>query len=107
MDLRCEMAAQRPCKLCRRQDCEETACGKWQVWFLESWAAVNRYAWAQMDEQGRQEPKGFVYGLPHEDRSPCDHCLCSAWCDTPCSLRLKWWDARMGRIRRRNGYEAR
>ena len=107
MDKQCEMAAARPCKTCRMTCWDEMECGKWQVWFLESWAAVNRYAWAQMDELGRQEPKGFVYGLPHEDRSPCDHCLCSRWCDTPCSLRLKWWDARMGRIRRRNGYEAR
>ena len=107
MDIRCEMAAQRPCKVCRRPDCQEKDCGRWQIWFLESWAAVNRYAWAQMDELGRQEPKGFVYGAPHEYKSPCAHCLCEKWCDTPCSLRLKWWDARMGQIRRRNGYAQR
>ena len=102
MDGRCEMAGARPCKLCRRSDCEEMDCGRWQMWFLESWAAVNRYAWAQMDEKGRQEPKGFVYGLPHENKSPCEGCLCESWCDTPCSLRLKWWDARIGRYRRGN-----
>ena len=72
-----------------------------------SWAAVNRYAWARMDELGRQEPKGFVIGLPHEYKSPCDGCLCEKWCDTPCSLRLKWWDARIGRLRRGNSHAAR
>ncbi len=107
MEIRSELARKRPCKLCRRRECKEMECGRWQAWFLESWAAVNRYAWAQMDEKGRQEPKRFVYGLPHEYKSPCEGCLCEGWCDTPCSLRLKWWDARMGRIRRRNGYETR
>lgn len=84
-----------PCKMCRKCDCEDVRCGRWQVWFLESWAAVNRYLWAQMDEQGRQEPKGFVYELPHMVKSPCEGCLCKAWCDTPCSQRLKWWDKRV------------
>lgn len=107
MEIRSEMAKKRPCKTCRRCECEEMECGRWQVWFLESWAAVNRYAWAQMDEMGRQEPKGIPIALPHEIKSPCEGCLCQRWCDTPCSLRLKWWDARMGRIKRRNGYESR
>ena len=107
MDMKCEMAGQRPCRLCRRTECEEKECGRWQMWFLESWAAVNRYAWAQMDEMGRQEPKGILITLPHEVKSPCIGCMCESWCDTPCSLRLKWWDARIGRLRRGNSHAAR
>lgn len=106
MDMKCEMAGRRPCKVCRRSDCEEMNCGRWQMWFLESWAAVNRYAWAQMDELGRQEPKGFVIALPHERKSPCIGCMCESWCDTPCSLRIKWWDAQIGRLRRGNSHGA-
>ena len=62
---------------------------------------MNRYAWAKMDELGRQEPKSFCYELPHMVKSPCESCCCRDWCDTACSLRIKWWDARIGRLRRR------
>ena len=86
---------EKPCKTCRMQLCRETECEKWQQWFLEAWGAVNAYAWAQRDELGRQEPKGFVYELPHMVKSPCAGCLCERWCDTPCSARLRWWDQRV------------
>jgi len=101
-----KMARLRPCNACRLRQCEELECPKWQTWFLESWARVNQYAWAQMDELGREEPRSFVYGLPHEYKSPCETCRCSDWCDTPCSLRIKWWDARIGRLRKSGGNHA-
>ena len=101
-------AENRPCAVCRRTDCEEMNCERWQVWFLESWAAVNRYAWARVDEAGRQEPAHFLYELPHRIQSPCRGCPCRSWCDTPCSLRLKWWDCRMDVLRRKGlGHAAR
>jgi hypothetical protein len=88
-----------PCRQCRKCQCEEEKCGRWQMWFLESWAAVNRYAWAVQDELGRQEPRGFVYELPHMVKNPCLGCKCEAWCDTPCSARLKWWNRCVGKGR--------
>ena len=88
---------QNPCRGCRQKECPERDCAQWQVWFLESWAAINRYAWAIQDEMGRQEPRGFCYELPHMIKSPCDTCPCGEWCDTPCSKRLKWWDRRVRR----------
>ena len=99
----CEMAKARPCNSCRMRQCDELQCPKWQVWFLDSWAALNRYAWARMDELGRQEETCFTYELPHMVKSPCDSCRCNGWCDKPCSLRIKWWDARMGQMRRKLG----
>lgn len=93
------MYEKRPCKSCRLRDCSELECGRWQEWFLESWAAVNGYAWKKMDELGREEPGCFRYELPHMVKSPCVGCVCECWCDTPCSLRLRWWDARIGRLR--------
>ena len=94
-----EWYKQSPCKTCRKGKCEEQQCGRWQMWFLESWAAVNRYAWAVRDEMGRQEPKGFCYELPHMVKSPCQGCPCESWCDTPCSARLKWWDRKMENVK--------
>lgn len=102
------MCMQRPCVNCRQRQCAEKDCAKWQVWFLESWAGINQYAWAIRDEMGREEPKNFCYELPHMVKSPCVDCMCEKWCDTPCSLRIKWWDARIGRMRKRGGgYAAR
>lgn len=95
------MAGRRPCNACRMRHCDAVECPKWQMWFLESWACVNRYAWAIRDEMGREEPKNFLYGQPHEYKSPCLGCPCESWCDTPCSLRLKWWDRQMAIIRKR------
>ena len=100
------MGRRRPCNACRMRHCDGMDCPQWQVWFLESWGRVNRYAWAIRDEMGREEPRGFVYGLPHEYKSPCESCPCSAWCDTPCSLRLKWWDRQMAILRKRGDAHA-
>ena len=100
------MQRQRPCNACRKGQCPEMDCPAWQVWFLESWARVNHYAWAKRDELGREEPANFCYELPHMVKSPCQGCMCEAWCDTPCSLRIKWWDARVGRLRKRGGDHA-
>jgi len=91
--------ANKPCRDCRKRICDQEACAAWQAWFLESWAAVNAYAWCVRDEMGAQEPKGFVYELPHMRKSPCCTCRCRDWCDTPCRDRLRWWDSQMGRLR--------
>ena len=95
------LAAKRPCNGCRMVRCAEKNCPRWQDWFLERWEGMNRYLWAEVDAQGRREPEKFVYEMPHLIKSPCDGCPCEDWCDTPCSLRIKWWDARMGLLRRR------
>ncbi len=85
-----------PCDGCAEDSCGQELCRQWQEWFLEGWAAVNRFAWKQMDEQGKHK---FTYELPHLEKSPCQGCCCRAWCDTPCSQRLRWWDHRMGALR--------
>lgn len=100
------MARRRPCNGCRMARCRKMDCPRWQEWFLESWEGVNRYLWAEIDARGRTEPEKFYYDQPHMIKSPCETCPCAAWCDTPCSLRLKWWDARMGMLRRRSGCHA-
>ena len=90
-----------PCGRCKKKPCPREGCGAWKEWFCRRWAAVNRGAWAMMDQLGRRVPKGFVYGLPHEYRDPCEKCVCRAWCDTICARRAKWWDFRMAQLRRR------
>ena len=90
----------RPCDDCP-EGCENRNCQSWQNWFVQGWEAMNRfYAWHQMDKKGYQS-RCFTYELPHMAASPCKGCCCESWCDTPCALRLKWWDERMARIRRR------
>ena len=95
----------RPCRGCHRKPCGKEECSRWQAWFLDSWAAVNGYAWQQRDELGREEPNYFTYQLAHENVSPCDSCRCASWCDTPCSFRLRWWDQRMARLRKMQNAE--
>ncbi len=90
----------KPCVGCRRRDCQQEDCAAWQVWFLEQWEQYNRYLWEQMDQAGRRQCRNFTYELPHMIKSPCDTCRCRKWCDTPCSQRLKWWDARMAKLRK-------
>lgn len=92
-----EQFGKSPCGACGREACEDMDCRQWQHWFLEAWGAVHAYAWARMDEQGRQEPACFHYELPHLRKSPCARCVCRNWCDTPCSQRIAWWDACVGR----------
>lgn len=90
-----------PCDGCG-EDCRSSFCQLWQEWFLQGWAAMNRfYAWQKEDARGK---KHFTYELPHMQESPCEGCHCESWCDTPCSRRLKWWDERMDIIRRRAGH---
>lgn len=98
-----EYYKQRPCRVCRKKNCPMEGCEVWRDWFSESWGAVNAYAWRCMDELGRREPTHFCYDQPHMIKSPCHGCRCAAWCHTPCSLRLRWWDQRMAAVRRRLG----
>ena len=95
-----------PCENCRAANCPEMECEIWRRWFVTAWEGARRRAWMEMDRRGRREPKGFVYGLPHEFVSPCRDCVCSAWCDTPCAARRKWWDAGMERVRRKMRMES-
>lgn len=94
----------KPCRRgCAREDCP---CEGYREWFLRSWKGFNRFAWAMMDDLGRE--KAFRYAQPHEaavKKDPCEVCPCRAWCDVPCSLRLKWWDVRMRELRARFGSE--
>ena len=87
-----------PCRQCQEAEQCESMCVEGYDWFLESWEGFNRYLWAVMDAQGRQQKK-LRYELPHMVKSPCEGCLCNRWCDTPCSQRLAWWDARVVRKR--------
>ena len=84
-----------PCRTCRLKECDEMNCPRWQVWFLDSWAALQQYAWDQVDRQGQREAGCFRYELPHVRVSPCHGCVCEAWCDTPCARRINWWNDRV------------
>lgn len=61
--------------------------------------------WHERDAQGR-EPQEFVVMHPLDraawlKNGPCEGCPCEPWCDTPCSLRLRWWNDVVGVVRRR------
>lgn len=94
-----------PCEDCLHPLCERHACEKWETWFAKCWNTAARkirdYFWQKRDDLGKQRhPRYFYYALPHEQCNPCDKCICAAWCNTPCSLRLHWWDVSMARLRR-------
>lgn len=94
-----------PCDICRRDLCLDRHCPRWQRWFKENWnktvARLREEAWQLQDSIGRQRhPTKFVYRLPSELKDPCECCPCVEWCDKPCSLRLEWWNHRVGIVRR-------
>lgn len=90
----------KPCVSCSKNLCEDRECPQWQAWFSQNWTAATKQiqssAWNEIDRRGRQS---FCYYLPHELKDPCSNCVCKDWCDTPCSLRLAWWNNRMAQIR--------
>ena len=93
-----------PCDCCSTP-CEGLPCDNWQRWFVKKWNSttrkIHRCLWKKMDNIGKQGyHRKFRYALPHEYTDPCKECICRQWCDTPCSLRLKWWDVSMARIRK-------
>ena len=98
MEINITLRPGKPCHGCREDTCDQELCRLWQDWFMQGWAAVNRFAWKQMDDRGKNR---FTYELPHLEKSPCTGCPCGAWCDTPCSQRLRWWDLKMAAIRGR------
>ena len=72
-----------------------------EAWLAEVLGAEFRYQWQIRDELGREEPR-----MVHPDvyrrwleQGPCVGCPCQNHCDEICSLRAKWWDARVGRLR--------
>lgn len=71
-----------------------------EAWLLEVLGAEFRYQWQLRDEMGRQErvvhPDAYRRWL---ENGPCVGCPCEGHCDEICSLRAKWWDARMARLR--------
>jgi hypothetical protein len=94
-----------PCEGCQSKSCKDGACERWKRWFPKGWdAAVGKlraYLWKKRDDLGKQRHrKYFYYVLPHEQKDPCEKCVCAAWCDTPCSLRLHWWDITMVKLLR-------
>ena len=88
------------CITCSKDLCESRGCPQWQAWFSQSWNAATKQirscVWNEIDRRGKQS---FCHYLPHELKDPCSTCVCKDWCDTPCSLRLAWWNNRMAQIR--------
>lgn len=94
-----------PCEECQSKPCDDYKCQLWKPWFAKRWNAetgkIRDYLWKLRDDLGKQRnPRFFYYVLPHEQSNPCDKCICAAWCKTPCSLRLHWWDVTMAKIRK-------
>ena len=69
-----------------------------EAWLLEILGAEFRYAW---EVKGQEDPPAHpgIYRRWLEE-GPCEKCPCRERCDQICALRAKWWDARMGMLRR-------
>ena len=70
-----------------------------ETWLLEVLGAEFYFQWHQRDQMGRTEQ------LVHPDvyrrwleKGPCEDCPCAAHCDEICSLRARWWDAKIARL---------
>lgn len=71
-------------------------------WLAEVLGAEFRYAWSVRDELGREEPR-LVHPAMYEawmEHGPCRGCPCELRCDEICSLRARWWDARVQRLKK-------
>ena len=75
-----------------------------------AWMASIRRQIRACDWHDRNEAQDVGFRLLHPveralwlKNGPCPGCPCEPWCDTPCSLRLRWWDDRMALLRRKMG----
>lgn len=78
---------------------------KLKRWLAEVLGAEFRYQWSRRDELGREEP-GLVHPNAYRrwlEEGPCVNCPCELRCNAICSLRAKWWDAKMEKVRRQMG----
>lgn len=90
----------RPCSKCTTPYCN-TPCDRYRNYFRRKWKQINDYIWRYQNEKGK--PRPFHYPHPHEatlQNDPCRSCPCRSWCDTPCTLRLQWWDIKMAQLRK-------
>lgn len=95
-----------PCNECSEPVCMNILCEPYQRWFCRAWKRINQFAWRQMDKLGRMPRFCYVHPAERCDPvvSPCEKCMCKDWCEKPCSLRLKWWDIQMAKLRHALGY---
>ena len=97
------MKQKRKCRNCAWELVNEPAV--LQSWLVETLGAEFGYNWAVRDELGREEPR-VVHPVQYEawlEHGPCKGCPCAVGCRQVCSLRARWWDARMERLRRKLG----
>lgn len=91
----------KPCRNCHAAECTGVECEAWREDFAARWDQtcqdLREKTWRHVDQSGKN---AFRYELPHEVKDPCKTCICQAWCNTPCSLRLKWWNICMRFLRR-------
>lgn len=75
-----------------------------ESWLEDRLLAARTYMWHAQDALG-QEAGEFRYPHPDAwrrwlDQGPCVTCPCENWCNRVCALRARWWDDRVGQLRK-------
>lgn len=95
-----------PCEKCPR-DGSCGGCLKWEIRYRYRQKQINAYAKGAGAVKVKTVPENkFCYSHPDDVRrwlkeSPCNGCHANAFCDTPCPIYLRWYDARMQIARRK------
>lgn len=79
--------------------------GAMERWLEEVLQCQRQAAWEEVDRAGREDG-GLVHPEAYRrwvEQGPCVSCPCGLFCNRICSLRARWWDARMERVRRQLG----
>lgn len=94
-----------PCEKCTAKICQGTRCEPWKIRYLYRQKQINAYA-RKIAGRVQIKTNAWVYMHPDEYRrylakDPCDGCIASNICDTPCDRWVVWWNERMDAVRRR------
>ncbi len=91
-----------PCDSCGKgYGC--TGCEKWEMRYRYMQKRINAYARKVCCKLPENK---FCYSHPDDVKrwlkdTPCTGCKANAFCDTPCNIYLRWYDARIQIARRR------
>lgn len=98
-----------PCNACVNGDACKTSnmCKKYQTW-VNTWWSYFKGMFQQAGGCEKTKENKFTYAHPDDIRrslrkSPCDGCKIAEYCDTPCQVYLRWYDARMEIVRKKVG----
>lgn len=95
------------CQKCRPSDTLCTkSCKRWEIQYLSRQAKINAYAKKAVSSNDRIDTTKWGYMHPDEylrylASAPCEGCICSNFCDTPCDKYMIHFHEKLEYLRKR------